>query len=112
MKVYNTDKLVQIDLEAATLTGDEIVATFRNRIDKMLDAIAQPNVVINFTDVQHISSTFLGEMLLTQMKITGQGGQLCLAAMNKNVRESLTIAGLADNFQFFDALSEAKEHFA
>lgn len=112
MKVYNTDKLVQIDLELSTLTGDDVVTTFRHRIDKVLQVVAQPNVVINFTDVQHISSAFLGEILLTQMKITGQGGQLCLASMNKNVRESLTIAGLAGNFNFFDTVREAAKSFA
>lgn len=111
MKVYNTDHLVQIDFESTTLSGDDIVTEMRTRIDKVLEKLPQANIVFNFAEVEHISSAVLGELVLSQMKITTNGGQMRLAALNKNVQASLSISGLQRNFQICETVRDAAASF-
>lgn len=66
-----------------------------------------PHVVINFANVEFVSSTFLGRLLALQKRLDGAERKLTLCALNKVVREIFQITQLERFFDFADDQEEA-----
>jgi anti-anti-sigma factor len=60
------------------------------------------HVVINFANVEFVSSTFLGRLLAMQKKLNAAEGKLVLCGLNEVVREVFQITRLEGLFDFAD----------
>jgi anti-anti-sigma factor len=94
------------------------------RIKGRLDAVAAPefdkkcgqwldqgekNVVLNFADLEYISSIGLRSILVLGKRIKSQNGKLHLCSMNKTVSGVFQMSGFAAIFPVFDSLESALE---
>lgn len=63
---------------------------------------APSRVVINFSSVDFVSSTFLGRLLALHKKLTRADRKLALSGLNQVVREIFQITKLENLFEFLD----------
>lgn len=92
--------LVEGRLDAAT--GPEL----EKKIIGSIDA-GEKNVVVNFAELNYISSAGLRVLLLAAKKLKEVGGQIVLAAVQPHIKEVFDIAGFTSLFKIFDAEDEA-----
>ena len=59
---------------------------------------ANPKILIDFTDIDFVSSAGLRAVLLLMKKAKASGGAFALCGVNEQVREVLDISGFADLF--------------
>ncbi|MEM9414450.1 MAG: STAS domain-containing protein [Planctomycetota bacterium] len=82
-----------------------------SEIGDMVDASANPKLVLDFDNVEHLSSAALGTLITINNKVKAKGGQLRLANIDKQIYEVFVITKLNKLFQIHDDLAGAMASF-
>lgn len=92
-------------LEEATIQqiGDEISA--------LIERSGNPKILINFENVEHLSSAALGTLITINNKVRQKGGQLRLANIDPQIYEVFVITKLNKLFQIHDTADKALASF-
>jgi len=80
-------------------------------LGRIIDADAEPRLLISFANVDHLSSAALGTLITVNTKIRNRGGELRLADIDPQIREVFAITKLNRLFQIHDTSQEALESF-
>ncbi len=83
--------------------GDEVAA--------LIDATANPKILISFESVEHLSSAALGTLITINNKVRQKGGQLRLSNIDPQIYEVFTITKLNKLFQIHDNAELAVNSF-
>ncbi|MEM6334384.1 MAG: STAS domain-containing protein [Planctomycetota bacterium] len=83
--------------------GDEISA--------LVDEAANPKILLNFENVEHLSSAALGTLITVNQKVRNKGGQLRLCNIDKQIYEVFVITKLNKLFQIHDDIDGAMKSF-
>ena len=70
------------------------------------------HVILDLSRVGYIDSTRLGELIAAHVSISRNGGRLMLAATPPRVVELLTLSSLADVFEQFHTVEDARASFS
>jgi len=83
--------------------GDEISA--------IVDEQPNPKLLLNFENVEHLSSAALGTLITINQKVRQKGGQLRLCNIDKQIYEVFVITKLNKLFQIHDSVDQAVKSF-
>jgi len=83
--------------------GDEIGA--------IIDAKPTPQILISFSNVEHLSSAALGTLITINNKVRRQGGELRLADIGPQIYEVFVITKLNKLFEIHDTSADALSSF-
>jgi anti-sigma B factor antagonist len=83
--------------------GDEVTA--------VIDASANPKLLLDFANVEHLSSAALGTLITVNTKVKNKGGQLRLSNIDRNIYEVFVITKLNKLFQIHDSREQALKSF-
>src|SRR5215831_9524069 len=88
--------------EACVVTAsgrlDGIYSTnFANQVGELITG-TNPKILIDFTDIDFVSSAGLRAVLLLMRKAKASGGAFALCGVNPQVREILDVSGMTDMF--------------
>ena len=97
--------------------GDAHVVTAHGRLDgiystafaKEVGALisgTHPKILIDFTDIDHVTSAGLRAVLILVKKAAASGGVFALCGVNEQVREVLDISGFAAMFGIYPGRTE------
>jgi stage II sporulation protein AA (anti-sigma F factor antagonist) len=67
-------------------------------------------VVLDFTDVEYMSSAGVRALMMMQKQLSGNGGKLVLLACRPHIRDLLNFSGLIDLAPLADSFEAAKLH--
>jgi len=81
------------------------------QIGAIIDASASPKVLLNFENVEHLSSAALGTLITINNAVKKQGGQLRLANIDPQIYEVFVITKLNKLFQIHDDNAAALASF-
>lgn len=100
----------QVDNQiVVSLTGriDSTAAVeFEEKLIQIIDS-GRNTLVIDFKNIQFISSAGLRVLLLAAKKVKPYGGKIILCEMSKDVREVFDISGFSTIFDIRDNVAEA-----
>ncbi|MDH3584267.1 MAG: STAS domain-containing protein [Phycisphaerae bacterium] len=82
-----------------------------NQILDRVDNLPIPKMLIDFTEVDHLSSAALGQLITINNKIRQKEGQLRLANIDPQILEVFVITKLNKLFHIHDTAEEALEDF-
>jgi anti-anti-sigma factor len=88
------------DVHVVTATGrlDGIYSSaFANQVGELLTG-TNPKILIDFTDIDYVSSAGLRALLILVKKAKATGSVFALCGVNEQVREVLNISGYAPMF--------------
>ncbi len=88
------------DVHVVTAEGrlDGIYSSaFANQVGELITG-PNPKILIDFTNIDFVTSARLRAVLLLMKKAKASGGAFALCGVNQQVREVLDISGLADMF--------------
>src|ERR1700739_3678660 len=88
------------DVQVVTAEGrlDGIYSSaFANQVGELITG-TNPKILIDFTDIDYVSSAGLRALLLRVKKTKASGGAFVLCGLNEQVREVLDISGFTQMF--------------
>lgn len=108
LKATKIDNVVIISIEGDldAKNGPELAQFFKDQMDDSIDFIA------DFSKVEFISSAGLRVLLATLKEARRQGGDLRLAAIQKNVDKVLTISGFTRIIRSYKNVEEAIKSYS
>ncbi len=87
------------------------IQAIATEINRVLDEAENPKVVINFENVEHLSSAVLGTLITINNRIKEQNGQLRLANIDAKVYEIFLITKLNQIFHIYETTQQAVQSF-
>lgn len=100
----------QDDTLIITLSGEldhHSAEEVRVKIDDRIDRDNIEKVILNFSGVTFMDSSGIGAVVGRYKKISNKGGNLCIAAANKNINKVFELAGLYKIIKNYDTVDEA-----
>lgn len=95
-KVYRRVTVITVDGRIDTATSPEYEEMVNELIDK-----GNYNLVMDFSDVEFLSSSGLRILVTTRKRLREMGGDVILANPSQRAKDSLEIAGLDELFKSF-----------
>jgi len=99
----------QDDVSVYYISKDLVSDTSPQLEEKIVAGIdsGEKKIVLEFTDLDYISSAGLRVLMIAAKKLRPVGGKLVIASPKEDVKEVFDIAGLSNIFPIFATLDEA-----
>jgi len=81
-------------------------AAFANQVGELITG-ANPRILIDFSDIDYVTSAGLRAVLVLMKKAQASGGVFALCGVNEQVREVLAISGFAGLFSVHPGVPRA-----
>jgi anti-sigma B factor antagonist len=82
-----------------------------NQLFNLVDEDHRQKIVLDFTNVEYLSSAALGKLITMDKKVKASGGKLRLCAIRSDIKEVFKITRLDKLFQILDNRDKALEGF-
>jgi len=107
----------QKDIRVVEFTNNKIldegnISNIGTTLATLIDEVAQPKLLLDFANVEHLSSAALGMLISVNNKIRQKDGQLRLANIKPQIFEVFVITKLNKLFRILPTRSDALSSFA
>lgn len=111
LKVHEEGGITQVAFVDRNILEEANIQQIGDEISTLIEQTAVPKVLINFENVEHLSSAALGTLITINNKIRQKGGQLRLANIDPQIYEVFVITKLNQLFQIHDTSENAMASF-
>ena len=108
IRVKDQDGVKRIEFIERNILDEGNIQQIGEEIGRVVDSQERPRVLINFHNVDHLSSAALGTLITINNKIRGKKGKLALANIDPQIYEVFKITKLDKLFSIFDSTERAK----
>ena len=91
--------------------GSEILELYLNQIDPIIDNSTGLKLILDFKNVEYISSAGFRVLMLTLTKLEKRSGSIALCSLNKTTLESFNISTFDKLFTITGSREEALDLF-
>ncbi len=109
--VQTEENITQIKFVDRNILDEGNIQQIGDEILRIIESQETPNLLISFTNVEHLSSAALGTLITINTKIRAKGGQLRLANIDPQIYEVFVITKLNKLFQIHETMEEALASF-
>ncbi len=110
--IEQSDDVARIRFLDRNILEEASIQQIGKEIGHVIDRSSNPRVLINFENVEHLSSAALGTLIAINNKIKQKGGQLRLSNIRSHIYEVFAITKLNKLFKIYDSVAEAIESFS
>ncbi len=82
-----------------------------NQLFSLVDEDHRQKIILDFTNVEYLSSAALGKLITMDKKVKAAGGKLRLCSIRSDIKEVFKITRLDKLFQILDNRDKAVEGF-
>lgn len=107
LRVQKENDVTQVEFVDRNILDEANIQQIGDEISAIIDAEADPKILINFANVDHLSSAALGTLITLNTKVKGKGGELRLANIDPQIYEVFVITKLNRLFQIHDTAEQA-----
>ncbi len=106
----------QKDIRIAEFTNNKIlddarIADIGQTLDSLIDEVAVPKLLLDFSNVEHLSSAALGMLINANNRVRQKNGQLRLSDIKAQILEVFVITKLNRLFKILPTRAEALASF-
>lgn len=112
LRVKRLDKVTQVEFIDRNILDEANIQAIGEEIGQIIDAEANPKLLISFANVDHLSSAALGTLITINNKVKSRGGELRLANIDPQIYEVFVITRLNKLFQIHENTDAALKSFA
>lgn len=109
--VSRLDKATKVNFVDRNILEEAVIQQIGEEIGSVIDASEKPKLLLDFTNVEHLSSAALGTLITVNTKVKQKGGELRLASIDKQIYEVFVITKLNKLFQIHDTAEAAEKSF-
>ena len=111
IKVHRQDGTIRVEFLDRNILDESNIQQIGGEIGQLIDAAPNPRNVVNFGQVEHLSSAALGMLITVNNRSKENGGQLRLACIDPQIYEVFVITKLDQLFQIHKTVEEAIASF-
>lgn len=112
LRVTRDGDVVQVDFVEKHILDEAIIRAIGLELAKLVDESARPRLVINFRNVEHLSSFALGTLITVNNKISAKDGQLRLCEIRPEIVQIFEITKLNKILRIEKTMATAKASLA
>ncbi len=109
--VTRLDEAAKIHFVDRNILDESVIQQIGDEIASVIEAADRPKILLDFENVEHLSSAALGTLITVNTKVKQKGGQLRLANIDKQIYEVFMITKLNKLFQIYDTVAAAQKSF-
>jgi anti-anti-sigma regulatory factor len=111
-EVQEVEGAVELTLGSSDFVSRPIIVLAFEEINRYIDQNEPERVVLNFKNVQHVSSEFITEMIRLNDHVGGHDGKLKLSHMSTDVELPFKITNLSGTlFKIYESTPQAIDAF-
>jgi len=111
LRVSKIDDITQIEFIDRNILDEANIQAISDEISGIIEQASNPHLLINFANVDHLSSAALGALITINNKANEKSGKLRLANIDPQIYEVFVITRLNKLFSIHETLNDAMEHF-
>jgi anti-sigma B factor antagonist len=100
-----------VKLTANTILDEQMVHTIGQQLLKLAEETERPRLVLDFSNVERMTSTLFGKLILLHKKVTAAGGRLVLYGLSSDIHGLFDILRLNRLFNICKNEQEALQSF-
>jgi anti-sigma B factor antagonist len=112
LRIYNEGDVVQVRFVDRNILDEANIQRIGEEIVSVIEQRDKPKLLINFENVDHLSSAALGTLITINNKVRARSGQLRLAEIDPQIYEVFVITKLNKLFDIHDSADDALASFA
>jgi len=109
--VHQDAEITKIEFLDRNILEEANIQAIGDEISGLIDEATDPKLLINFKNVEHLSSAALGTLITVNNKVRQKGGQLRLCNIDPQIYEVFVITKLNKLFQIHDDVESALKSF-
>ncbi|MCX5659201.1 MAG: STAS domain-containing protein [Planctomycetota bacterium] len=99
--IQRVGQMLFVELPEGSLVNRSDLERVSGAIDQLIETTEKPQIVLNFVNVKHVSSTFLGRLIAFHKKAKAREGQLALFNVSPPLNELFTLTKLSSQIPIF-----------
>lgn len=111
LRIHQADGVTQVEFVDRNILDEANIQAIGEEIASIIDASDDPQLLISFSNVDHLSSAALGALITINNKIRAKSGRLRLANIDPQIYEVFTITRLNKLFEIHDTTEQAMRSF-
>jgi anti-sigma B factor antagonist len=112
LRIYNEGDVVQVRFVDRNILDEANIQRIGEEIVSVIEQRDRPKLLINFENVDHLSSAALGTLITINNKVRARSGQLRLAEIDPQIYEVFVITKLNKLFDIHDSADDALASFS
>ena len=93
------------------ILDEQNIQIIGEQLFSLVDDLARRKLLLNFSNVEYMSSAALGKLITLYKKVKEAGGRLALCAINPQIRELFDITRTNQLFHIYDEEQDALQSF-
>ncbi len=111
LKVSKINNVTQVEFIDRNILDEANIQAISDEISGIIEQASNPQLLINFANVDHLSSAALGALITINNKTNDKNGTLRLTNIDPQIYEVFVITRLNKLFNIHETLNEAMEQF-
>jgi anti-sigma B factor antagonist len=111
LKVKRDGSIVEVQFRDRNILDEANIQQIGEEIKAIIEAEPAPKLLINFTDVDHLSSAALGTLITINNRVRALKGQLWLSNIDPQIYQVFVITKLNKLFEIHDTAEKARASF-
>jgi anti-sigma B factor antagonist len=108
--IQNKDVRI-VEFTSTKILDEANITEIGNTLNSMIDEVANPKLLLDFANVDHLSSAALGMLINANNRIKNRNGQLRLTNIRPQIYEVFVITKLNKLFRILPDRAEALKSF-
>lgn len=111
IKVKREGAIIEVFFRDRNILDEANIQQIEEEIRNVIEPEKNPKLLINFTDVDHLSSAALGKLITIKKRVEALSGQLKLSSIDKQIYDVFRITKLNKIFDIYDTADQARATF-
>ena len=107
LQIFETDGITNVEFVESNILDEVCIRRIGDELLAVIERKGCPRIILNFQNVNALSSSALGMLITVNTKIGDKKGKLALASLEGPIRDVFRITKLDKAFLLCDSLSEA-----
>ncbi|MEZ6241765.1 MAG: STAS domain-containing protein [Phycisphaerales bacterium] len=112
LRISKLDGVTQVEFVDRNILDEANIQAIADEISRVVEATPEPKLLLNFANVDHLSSAALGALITINSKVKERRGSLRLANIDPQIYEVFLITRLNKLFEIHETAEDALESFA
>ena len=111
LTIENSEQVIRIGFLDRNILEEAAIQNIGDQVADLIDTTPNPKLLMDFADVDHLSSAALGMLITINNRVRAKGGQLRLVTIDPQIYEVFAITKLNKLFNICDTAEQAMSSF-
>ena len=107
LQIFERDGITNVEFVESNILDELCIRRIGDELAAVIERKGCPRIVLNFENVNALSSSALGMLITVNTKIADKKGKLALASLEGPIRDVFRITKLDKAFSICDSLADA-----